>query len=379
MQGYGNFGDGCGNYGNRWTGVRALCARTAHVAGPLTLALALCAALGTAVRADEIRLKDGNKLYGVIVAYEDNMFKVRTPFGYVLVEKDKIADIVPSTIGAVDSKEDNKAAAKKDAAATLKHTAPAKPATKPQTETATTVEGGVDTGTEVTVSEKTVDPAVVKREKTSAILANSAVKPEVPAVSAKKIVAPALRPVAATDTPANGLANATPPPAPPVEVSPEEIRGNLYINHANSFRIYKAPSWNLIEDARSALPNAVMAMGTQNESTLLVVGKEKSKQPLEPAAAAAEHRVREVYENYRQISRRATTVGGLPGIEFRYRGLADDHDWSGTLVVLTRGDETFTILGMTYADDDLIQIQENVIARAIGSLDFSPSNAEPAK
>ena len=47
-------------------------------------------------RADEIRLKDGKKLYGVIVAYEDNMFKVKTDFGFVLVEKDKIAAIIPT-------------------------------------------------------------------------------------------------------------------------------------------------------------------------------------------------------------------------------------------------------------------------------------------
>ncbi len=67
--------------------------------GPLFIAafaLAFCA-IGLSARADEIRLKDGKKLYGVIVAYEDNMFKVKTDFGYVLVEKDKIASIVPST------------------------------------------------------------------------------------------------------------------------------------------------------------------------------------------------------------------------------------------------------------------------------------------
>jgi hypothetical protein len=29
------------------------------------------------------------------------------------------------------------------------------------------------------------------------------------------------------------------------------------------------------------------------------------------------------------------------------------------------------VLGMTYADSDLIQIQENVIAKAIASVDFS--------
>src|SRR5256886_17309068 len=57
-------------------------------------ALSLAALLA---RADEIRLKDGKKLYGVIVAYEENMFKVKTDFGFVLVEKDKIASIVPTT------------------------------------------------------------------------------------------------------------------------------------------------------------------------------------------------------------------------------------------------------------------------------------------
>src|SRR5271157_455015 len=60
-------------------------------------ALGILAAPG---RADEIRLKDGKKLYGVIVAYEDNMFKIKTDYGYVLVEKDKIASIVPTTPAA---------------------------------------------------------------------------------------------------------------------------------------------------------------------------------------------------------------------------------------------------------------------------------------
>src|SRR5258706_4326656 len=58
----------------------------------------ICGVLLAAIpgSADEIRLKDGKKLYGVIVAYEENMFKVKTDFGYVLVEKDKIASIIPA-------------------------------------------------------------------------------------------------------------------------------------------------------------------------------------------------------------------------------------------------------------------------------------------
>src|SRR5579863_8035681 len=67
--------------------------------------------------ADEIRLKDGKKLYGVIVAYEDNMFKVKTDFGYVLVEKDKIEVIIPSTPASETAKSDKASATKKEQSA----------------------------------------------------------------------------------------------------------------------------------------------------------------------------------------------------------------------------------------------------------------------
>ncbi len=81
--------------------------------------------------------------------------------------------------------------------------------------------------------------------------------------------------------------------------------------------------------------------------------------------------MREVYENYRLLSERKTIVGGQPAMEYRYRGMADGHDWSGTLVVVSRAGDIFTILGMTFADTDLIQIQENVITRSIASVDLN--------
>jgi hypothetical protein len=161
------------------------------------------------------------------------------------------------------------------------------------------------------------------------------------------------------------------PPEPEVPANREEVQGNVYTNYTHGFRMYKAPSWKLIDDARTALPNAIVAMGTFNESTLMVVGREKTKQPLDAAATTVEKRLHDVYLNYRQISQQKTVVGGLPAVEYRYRGKADEHDWSGTLVVIARGNDILTALGMTYADTDLIQIQENVIARAITSLDFN--------
>ncbi len=336
-------------------------------------------ALAIPAPADEIRLKNGKKLYGVIVAYEDNMFKIKTDFGYVLVEKDKIASIVPSTPAATSSaKAEPKPATKKEAAPE-----PAKPAAQP-----VKTEGAVHT-------QPKVEPAMAPSTKATPAPANANAKSVIPSArAANKSKKPASKtataaPVktaastaalAATISPANGAPKETvattpssvaPPKQPEVPANREEIQGNLYTNYTHGFRMYKPPSWSLIEDARKALPNAIVAMGTSNESTLMVVGQEKTKEPLDAAAAGVEKRLHDVYENYQRISQRKTSVGGLPAVEYHYRGLADEHAWSGTLVVVARGTDILTLLGMTYADSDLIQIQENVIARSIASLDFN--------
>jgi hypothetical protein len=326
------------------------------------LTLALCFAV-TAARADEIRLKDGKKLYGVIVAYEDNMFKVKTDFGYVLVEKDKIASIVPSTPASETPKTDKTPAAKKDPATN------AEPKAEPAV--ASSAEG---TATAKNATAKSAEPgASMKHERIVPKFGNTEAKPEVPAATKTNAVAPAISGPAAT--PAPTLAASTAQPAAPKEPEPpairEDIQGNLYTNYTHGFRMYKAPSWVLNDEARKSLPDAIVALGTLNQSTLMVIGQEQTKTALEPAAAAVEKRLSEIYENYRRISQRKTMVGGLPAMEYHYRGLADGHDWSGTLVVISRGTDVFTVLGMTYGEDDLIQIQENVISRSIASMDFN--------
>jgi hypothetical protein len=321
--------------------------------------------------ADEIRLKDGKKLYGVIVAYEDNMFKVKTDFGYVLVEKDKIASIVPSPPGSEAPKSEKAPVAKKEPA---KEAAPkAESAAKAEPAVASSSDGAAET---TPASAKSVEPT--KHEKAAPKITNAAVKPEIPAPVKTNVAPPAIKSAASTSAGAattTALATATAQPAAPKEPEPpairEDVQGNVYTNYTHGFRMYKAPSWTLMDDARKELPNAVVALGTLNQSTLLVVGQEQSKASLEPAAANVEKRLSDIYDNYRRISQRKTTVGGLPAVEYHFRGTADTHDWSGTLVVISRGTDVLTVLGMTFADNDLIQIQENVIARSIASLDFS--------
>ena len=311
-----------------------------RVPAKLALSCAALSLLAAAAFPDEIRLKDGKKLYGVIVAYEDNMFKVKTDFGFVLVEKDKIASIVPASPASPNSP----ASAK-----------PAKSSEKKSEPAATTA--------------ATAEPANTPAEKPK--ISSDPVRPVTPAKTAAANVTPP--PIKSSAPPAAAVATA-PLPAPKEPEPPankEEVQGTLYTNFSHGFRMYKAPSWELIEDARKALPNAIVAMGTSNESTLMVVGQEPVKDSLDSAANSVEKRLREIYENYRMLSRRKTVVGGAPAIEFKYTGKAEEHEWSGTLVVVSRDKEVLTILGMTYADNDLIQIQENVIARAISSTDFN--------
>ncbi len=329
--------------------------------------LLLLAACGVAIpaAADEIRLKDGKKLYGVIVAYEDNMFKVKTDFGYVLVEKDKIASIIPTTPAPPknETKPEAKPAAKKEAAPE-----PAKPAEAVKTankeEAQPKAQPAVESAREIKGAPNKDGKPAAKNAKASADAAKAGAGP-----------APAN---AANSTGTATTAGAKPvdqPAAAPKEPEPpanrEVVQGNSYINYTHAFRMYKAPGWSLLEDARRALPDAIVAMGTLNESTVMVVAIERTKEPLDVAAPTVERRLREAYENYRRLGQKKTLLGGLPAMEYRYRGKEGEHDWSGTLVVVARGKDIFTVLGVTYADNDLIQIQENVIARAIASLDFS--------
>jgi hypothetical protein len=288
------------------------------------LALLVVLFSSAAAHADEIRLKDGTKISGTIVGFENGSFRVETSYGFALIEKDKVADI-------------NIVAAKKEAEPKAKSNAPAAPPP---------------------VVPPAVVPAVAKEPATS--------KGALP----ETIVPPKPKPVTAAPPAAGPTATAAPPPPPEPPIIRDEIRGNLYVNLTYGFQMYKPPSWGPIPEARKALPDAVAALGTSDQTTLLVIGREQSKDSLSAQAAATGKALSSVYENYRLISTRQLTVAGLPAVEQRSRGSADGHDWSVLLVTLVRGNDAFTLLGMTWAESDLIQVQENVISKAVNSLTF---------
>jgi hypothetical protein len=316
--------------------------------GRFILALALLSFLAAAgeARADEIRLKDGSKIIGTIVGFENDSFRVETAFGFAIIQKDKVADISIT-------------AAKKDPELKPKVTAPA-----PQSPAAA----------------PSIFPAVVKEPAahTGASPGANAIAPMRPPIhtgdsadvaARTEIAAPKIASVAAVPTPP--VAPPAPPPAPGPLVIRDEVRGNQYVNLTYGFQMYKPPSWDLIPEARRALPDAVAAMGTYDHTTLMVIGREHAKDSLDAHAAATGKALGEVYENYRLISTRRLSVAGFPAVEQRSRGTADGRDWSVILLTLLNGNDAYTLLGMTWADSDLIQVQENVIAKTVNSLTFT--------
>jgi hypothetical protein len=300
-----------------------------------TAILAVAILLAPAARADELRLKDGTKIVGKIVGFDDNSFKVETSYGFALVRRDSVV-----TIAVSDS---------------VKKPAPEKKPPAPVAEKASPPpepEKSVGTADAPAASE----PAKASTPSPAASL------------SAKSDVAPPpAAPVAAKPKPSR----AAPDPRPPAEEPMQEhVSQNFYINDTYRFRIYKPPSWQVIEGARKMLPGAIVAMGTGDETTYLLIGQEPVGTSLEVHLAAAEKRLRATLENYRALGEARLSVSGSAAVERRFRGSVDEHDWSGVVALIPHGEQVFTIFGMTRADSDLVQIQENVIARVISSLEF---------
>lgn len=300
----------------------------ARAAARAALAAALLAVLSAAPasRADELKLKDGTKITGVIVGFEENSFKVKTNYGFALVQKDQVVSISISDAGV-------------------------KP---PDASAAKAAKSGAPTSAKQAASDST--PAAAPEKKSS--------PPASPAP-------PAAQPAPA----ATAVATPPPPPAPPKPAAPEPIReevtGNSYTNETYGFHMYKPPDWDVIQGARSVLPGAITAMGTEDETTYLLIGQNPAGKSLAADIDSTEQRLRDTLENFRPLGETRITIAGQPAIERKFRGSVDNHDWSGVVVFVPRGAQLYTIFGMTLADNDLVQIQENVISRAISSLQFT--------
>ena len=213
-------------------------------------------------RADELKLRDGTKISGTIVGFEENSFKVKTSYGFAEVQKDQVVSISITAAKPVAS--------------------PAPAPEKPKPETAS------------------VAPVATK----------PVVKAELPAapVTAPKVAAATPAPIAATP-----VADPAPPKPPaPVPIH-EEVVGNLYTNDTYRFHMYKPPDWEVIAGARKLLPGTIVALGTDDETTYLLIGQQPAGESLTSDIKASEQRLRDVMDNFRSLGEEHVTIGGAAG------------------------------------------------------------------
>ena len=280
------------------------------------VALASCLAAvavllpAAAARADEIKLKDGSKIIGTIVGFEDNSFKVKTSYGFAVVQKDQVVSIV-----VTDTAKKPEPSAPKVAAAPAPASAPTqKPehAVAPPPKPAATDSASND---DVEYPHTDAPSAAANNAPSSA--------------PAKNGPQPKVTPVAA------------PPPPKPAAPEPmrEEVSGNTYTNDTYGFRMYKPPDWHVIAGASKILPGAITAMGTDDQTTYLMIGQETGGKSLTSVIDAADKRLHDVMDNFRPLDEKRVTISGVTAIERRFRGSVDDHDWSGVAVYIPRGTE----------------------------------------
>lgn len=307
--------------------------------------LAVLLLLGVAARADEFHLKDGTTIIGTIVGYQGNSFRVRTSYGFALVDRSAIVSITVS-------KPTKSAPGKLTGSITPPHTKPAKAIR----------DGELEKTSPKKNEAETVDPKTTSHAKPiGAAAAAQAASAKIPAHAQEtqpRAVAAASPTVPAAPTPA----------AIPVR---DEVQGNLYINETYGFRMYKPPDWDVVQGARAALPGAITALGTSDQTTYLIIGLEPASGTLQTHVTSTNERLSNLFENFRALHAAQVVVAGSRAYEYQFQGMANNQQWSGTVVLLDRGQNFFTIFGVTAANSDLVQIQQNVISRTIASLQFT--------
>lgn len=304
----------------------------------------------SAARADEIHLKDGTKIIGTIVGYEKNSFRVKTAYGFAEIQRSAVESITVST-AAKDEKEKS----------------PAKPE-KAKSEDAAKHDGTLKSADSHEAAPEKKPEAAAAKLNPPAVSAVNFPSPVATAETRPTVTAPASQVVVAQNANPAATPAATAPEPAPVK---EEVRGNQYINETYGFQMYKPPDWDVIEGARAALPGSIVAMGTSDQTTYLIIGLVPASGTLQAQIAATNDRLAGSFEGYQPEKIRETTVAGLAAHEYEFHGAANDKEWTGTVALIQRGGNFLTILGVTSMNTDLVQMEQNVISRTIASLQFT--------
>jgi hypothetical protein len=316
-----------------------------------SLCIAVLASSLPALSTDELLLRSGEKIVGTITGYENGMFRVETDFGVALVRKDKVASI---RIGISTEK----------AAQGQEAKAPPTPSNS---------KAGHADATKAPSQAPAPGPASAP---SPAIGAKGGT---VPAPAPVPVLAPAPASKELSISSAPSAAKALPPPLPvshPLDVPlpvplAEHSEGTTYVNDTFQFSLYKPPGWKSYNGVARETGSGIMAMGTGDEQTLLIVDRQVWSGEPNLKDESAEARLRSAYQSYQKFSEEPTQCDGRAAIRTTFKGILDGVEWHGIAVHVANANTVFGIIGLTSAD--MFQFEQAVLNKIIRSFRFLPS------
>ena len=156
----------------------------------------------------------------------------------------------------------------------------------------------------------------------------------------------------------------------------EHVDGNTYFSDTFQFSMYKPPDWKIIEGVPKETGSGIMAMGTDDELTLLIVDRQVWSGTPKLTSDQVEARLRQTYQDYHRISEETFACDGLPAIHRAFTGIVDGAEWHGVAAHVIHGNIVFGIIGLTSAET--YQFQEAIFNKIIKTFHFlSPTAPLP--
>ena len=135
---------------------------------------------------------------------------------------------------------------------------------------------------------------------------------------------------------------ATPPVSHPLDVPmpahlQEHVDGNTYFNDTFQFSMFKPPDWKIYEGVPKETGSGIMAMGTEDEQTLLIVDRQVWSGTPKLTSDQVEAKLRQTYQEYHRISEESFECDGQTAIRRTFTGILDGAEWHGVAVHVIHG------------------------------------------
>jgi len=183
--------------------------------------------------------------------------------------------------------------------------------------------------------------------------------------------AAAEKPAAPKAAESKPVARETPPAPPPPAPIVEYVSGTRYVNQTYRFQLFKPPTWRSFPQLVRPGGPLVAALGTPDETTLMLVGRESFAGDLTGYARLAEGSLKQTYRDYRPQGERRVTIAGSPALMREFTGEAEGRYWAGLAVYVARGRDYYTLLGLTAAGDT-VNFQQVLLRKVVDTLEFIP-------